>query len=156
MSCPYYWWNNHYACRKSGKDVNDDLYYKYCRNYDYSDCPIYKGDDSSGGCFLTSACVEARGLTDDCYELMVLRRFRDEWLLGIAGGKEKISEYYRVAPVVVDGIRQREDSAAIFQKIYDELVVPCVALIEEGKNQETYEHYREYTLGLKRLYGSGL
>ena len=26
MSCPYYWWNNHYACRKSGKDVNDIVY----------------------------------------------------------------------------------------------------------------------------------
>ena len=26
MSCPHYWWNNHYACRKSGKDVNDIVY----------------------------------------------------------------------------------------------------------------------------------
>ena len=29
MSCPYYWWNNHYACRKSGKDVNEDAYSRY-------------------------------------------------------------------------------------------------------------------------------
>ena len=42
MSCPFYWYNHHYACRKSGKDVNEDTYYKYCRNYDYDDCPIYK------------------------------------------------------------------------------------------------------------------
>ena len=68
MSCPFYWYNHHYACRKSGKDVNEDTYYKYCRNYDYDDCPIYKGNDS-GGCFLTSACTEARGLPDDCREL---------------------------------------------------------------------------------------
>ena len=54
MSCPYYWYDNHYACRKTGKDVNEDVYYKFCKNYDYDDCPIYKGQDTSG-CFLTSA-----------------------------------------------------------------------------------------------------
>lgn len=47
MSCPFYWYNRHYACRKSGKDVNEDTYDKYCRNYDYDDCPIYKGNDSA-------------------------------------------------------------------------------------------------------------
>lgn len=25
MSCPYYWYNYHYACRKTGKDVNEDI-----------------------------------------------------------------------------------------------------------------------------------
>ena len=79
MSCPFYWYNHHYACRKTGQDVNEDTYYKYCRNYDYDDCPIYKGNDS-GGCFLTSACTEARGLPDDCHELTVLRSFRDGYL----------------------------------------------------------------------------
>ena len=29
MSCPYCWYNYHYACRKSGKDVNEDIYNKY-------------------------------------------------------------------------------------------------------------------------------
>lgn len=40
MSCKFYWWNNHYACRKSGNDVDEDTYAKYCKNYDYEDCPI--------------------------------------------------------------------------------------------------------------------
>ena len=44
MSCPFYWYNHHYACRKSGKDVNEDTYWrKYCRNYDYDDCPHLQG-----------------------------------------------------------------------------------------------------------------
>ena len=93
MSCPYYWWNNHYACRKSGKDVNEDTYGKYCKNYSYSDCPIYKGNDTSG-CFLTSACVEARGLPDDCYELRVLRNFRDSYLVKQDCGECEINHYY--------------------------------------------------------------
>ena len=92
MSCPFYWYNHHYACRKTGQDVNEDTYYKYCRNYDYDDCPIYKGNDS-GGCFLTSACTEARGLPDDCHELTVLRAFRDGYLRSQPEGEAEIAEY---------------------------------------------------------------
>ena len=100
MSCPYYWYDNHYACRKSGKDVSEDIYYKYCRNYDYDDCPIYKGQETSG-CFLTSACVEAKGLPDDCRELTVLRNFRDTYLKASADGQRDVCEYYHVAPMIV-------------------------------------------------------
>ena len=30
---------------------------------------------SSGGCYLTSACVESKNLPDNCHELTVLRQF---------------------------------------------------------------------------------
>lgn len=151
MSCPYYWYDNHYACRKSGKDVNEDIYYKYCRDYDYDDCPIYKGQDSSG-CFLTSACVEAKGLPDDCYELMVLRRFRDEWLCNQPGGNEEIAEYYHMAPSIVEEIKSRPNYMDVFIDIYDELVCRCVAFIDSGKNAEAHELYRSYVLKLKKEY----
>lgn len=145
MSCPYYYWNGHYACRKAGKDVNEDVYYKYCRNYDYDDCPIYKGNDSSGSCFLTSACVEAKGLADDCHELTVLRAFRDGWLRSQPGGDEAVAEYYRVAPPIVENIKSRNDAITVFETIYDELVLPCVAFIESGKNEAAYDHYKKMT-----------
>ena len=45
MSCPFYWYNHHYACRKSGKDVNEDTYYKYCRNYDRCVDPAKAGQN---------------------------------------------------------------------------------------------------------------
>jgi hypothetical protein len=148
MSCPYYWYNNHYACRKTGKDVNEDLYYKYCRNYDYGDCPIYKGQESSG-CFLTSACVEAKGLPDDCHELTVLRTFRDGYLSQVEGGSAEICEYYQIAPSIVESINHLPDSLSIFEKIYNELVLPCVAFIETGKNEDAHQLYRSYTLSLE-------
>lgn len=141
MSCPYYWYNNHYACRKSGKDVNEDIYYKYCRNYEYDDCPIYKGQDSSG-CFLTSACVEAKGLPDDCHELTVLRRFREGYLLSLPEGREEIAEYYFVAPQIVSAIKNRADYLDIFDSIYTKLVKPCVNMIERGKNENAHVLYR--------------
>ena len=80
MSCSYYTFRQgDYYCTKKSDYVNEDVYYKYCRNWDYSDCPVYKGD-TSGGCYLTSACMYSKGLPDDCYELETLRNFRDTWL----------------------------------------------------------------------------
>lgn len=152
MSCPYYWYDNHYACRKSGKDVNEDIYYKYCRNYDYDDCPIYKGQDSSG-CFLTSACVEAKGLPDDCHELTVLRHFREGYLRSLPEGREEIAEYYYVAPQIVTEIKKRADSITIFDSIYEKLVKPCVDMIERGENEGAHMLYRDT---VKRLQGEYL
>lgn len=148
MSCPYYWYNHHYAYRKTGKDVNEDTYYKYCRNYDYGDCPIYKGNDTSG-CFLTSACVEAKGLPDDCHELTVLRNFRDGYMRTIPTGAADICEYYHTAPAIVEKIKTLPNAKEIFDQIYSELVLPCVKLIESGRNEEAYAAYRDYTKKLQ-------
>ena len=149
MSCPYYWYNHHYACHKSGKDVNEDTYQKYCKNYNYGDCPIYKGNESSG-CFLTSACTEAKGLPDDCYELTTLRKFRDEYLAKQECGKCEIDHYYQVAPVIVAKIHSDTNAKAVFEKIYAELVAPCVKLIEDGDLVTAHSKYREYVLMLER------
>lgn len=151
MSCPYYWYNNHYACRKSEKDVNEDIYYKYCRNYDYGDCPIYKGQDSTG-CFLTSACVEAKGLPDDCHELTVLRSFRDGYLSALQAGREEISEYYFIAPQIVAAIKSRANALAIFNSVYEELVRPCAEMIERGENENAHKLYRDFIRQLQTLY----
>lgn len=153
MACSYYSFkNNDYYCLKKQDYVNSDCYYKYCRNYDYSYCPIYKGESSSGGCYLTSACVEAKGLSDDCHELTTLRKFRDGWLREQQNGEMDIAEYYHSAPAIVDAIKKRPDSASAFEAIYAELVRPCVDWIEQGKQEEAYRHYKAFTLGLKEKY----
>ena len=151
MCCPYYWYNSHYACRKTGKDVNEDIYYKYCRNYDYGDCPIYKGQDTSG-CFLTSACAEARGLSDDCRELTVLRGFRDNYLRSLSEGQDEIAEYYFVAPQIVTEIKSRADAGSVLNAIYEKCVMPCVGMIECGDNEGAHRLYRETVSRLRLEY----
>mgnify|MGYP000384733106 len=152
MSCPYYTWKSDFYCTKKNDYVSDDEYYKYCRNYDYDDCPVYRNESAYGGCFLTSACVEAMGLSDDCDELMTLRAFRDTWLANQPGGKAEIQSYYRIAPEVVHTIQKREDRQGIFQKIYDEMVCPCVERIKEKRYEEAWERYRDMTEKLQKEY----
>ena len=158
MSCPFYklessgWFSNDYYCVKQEKAVDSDTYYKYCRNYDYRDCPIYKHQSSSGGCFLTSACTAARGLPDDCHELTVLRSYRDNWLKHQPDGVTLIAHYYDVAPKIVEAIDKREDRQEIWQGVYNNLVIPCVEMIEKGENHKALALYQQTTLQLADTY----
>jgi hypothetical protein len=157
MSCNYYHWDHGYACLKTGNNVKDEIYHKYCSNgyYDYSQCPTYKPQSSSSSdnnCFLTSACVVAMGLPDDCHELTTLRNYRDTYLKNAEGGQCDICKYYEVAPRIVEEINKHDDAVKIWQCIYDELVLPCVKLIEAGKNAEARKVYTDYTRVLEHAY----
>ena len=158
MSCPFYkfessgWFGGDYYCIKQEKTIDSDTYYKYCRNYDYSDCPIYKHQSSSSGCFLTSACVSAKGLPDDCYELQTLRNYRDNWLTKAEGGLAAISHYYIVAPKIVAAIDKLAERNEIYEIIYDKMIKPCVEFIEQKKYQDAFELYRNMTLQLADEY----
>lgn len=153
MSCPYYTFRqNDYYCTKKSDYVNSDVYYKYCRKYDYDDCPIYKGDTSSGGCYLTSACVEAKGLPDDCMELTTLRDFRDNWLKNQPGGLAEVAEYYASAPQIVKKINELPTANDVWNDIYISLIIPCVDLIQKGEFSKTYELYKSWALKLAKQY----
>lgn len=139
-------WGGKGYCTHWGKYVWGDQLERGCRYYESG------GSSSSGGCYLTSACVRAKGLPDDCEELTVLRRFRDEYLRNQNGGAEDIEHYYAVAPQIVDAINARTDSKTIWMRVYDELVKPCVEMIHKNRLQEAYNHYKAYSLSLEQGY----
>ena len=51
-------------------------------------------------CYLTTACMRHNNenFDDNCYELKVLRWFRDNFV-----SKEDIEHYYKMAPYIVEG-----------------------------------------------------
>lgn len=162
MACQYSdYWDGYSRCKlKASEDhyISNSHYNEYCKyTYEYEKCPYYvnsqKGSGSnSSGCFLTSACVEAMGLPDDCYELETLRKYRDGWLKQQVYGKESVDEYYDVAPKVVNKIDSLENSKEIYENLYQELVLPCVALIEAEKYEMAFEKYKNTVNQLKAQY----
>ena len=129
--------------------MGDDWANQYCRRYNFEKCPYYNnrsdmGSESSG-CFLTSACVRAKGLPDDCYELQTLRYFRDTYLKATEEGQEEVRRYYDIAPLLVDRINRMETAELIYENIYNRLIIPCIKLIEAGNNAECYRMYQSYT-----------
>ena len=85
-------------------------------------------DGSDDSCYITTACIRARRLPDDCEELTLLRQFRDSYMRTQPEGEKDIREYYRSAPALVERINAREDAAQIWSVIYEEMILPCVEL----------------------------
>lgn len=89
---------------------------------------------------------------DDCYELTLLRRYRDGYLAEQPDGEELIAMYYDVAPSIVKHINRQPDSAAIYSRIYTEYLLPCIRMIERGELSECRELYTEMVNDLKEKY----
>jgi hypothetical protein len=91
---------------------------------------------SSGGCVISTACIESQGLSDDCEELNQLRQFRDDFVSRLPNGNELIREYNEVAPRIVSAINGTEKSKEIYSELFEELVTRTVHLINTGHKQE--------------------
>ena len=125
----------------------------YIRYGDYSDRRIaYNMTESSlgSGCFITTACIESRGLHVDCYELETLRKFRDNWVSKHENGPAEIKIYYDIAPKIVEKLNHLPNSKEIYEKIYQEVVIKCVQFIEEGKEEDAYLLYKNASFDLKK------
>ena len=91
-------------------------------------------------------------MADNCRKLTVLRAFRDGYMKTTASGAADICEYYHTAPAIVEKIKALPNAKEIFDRIYSELVLPCVDMIESGKNEEAYAAYKNYTRKLQDQY----
>jgi hypothetical protein len=110
-------------------------------------------DKSSSGCFLTTACTSAGGLGDDCEELSVLRRFRDEYLATSQHGRALLEQYYRQAPGIVRTI----DASAAARDVYAEVLASVrtvVKLIENKRGPEAVKVYAGLFRTLSSRFGS--
>ena len=74
-------------------------------------------------CFLTTACMRYfnKNFKDDCYELAMLRWFRDNFV-----SEEDIKHYYEIAPIIVKSINENENSDIIYNYIYNEVISYCI------------------------------
>ncbi len=107
-----------------------------------------EGESNSGGCFVSTACCEAMGLSDDCEELQTLRHFRDTYLLASREGEKEVAAYYAHSPRVLKKIRSEANSRETLRRIYHELVVPTVKMIHRKEYAAAHTHYRTFVRDL--------
>ena len=110
-----------------------------------------KSDTSSGsgGCYLTSACMKylKEKFDDNCYELKVLRWFRDNFV-----SKEDIEHYYQVAPIIVEIIDKVENADIIYSYIYENIVDYSIKQIEQKNYDKAYRRYKNSVLLLEEQF----
>lgn len=101
------------------------------------------GGHAKGGslCFITTAVCEYLGKTDDCYELMTLRQFRDQWLNYQADGPDLIEEYYSIAPIIVSKLELSCEKDKVYNQLWIQYIKPCVYLIENNEYIQCKELY---------------
>ena len=131
-------------------DETDILWKYYVGDADASNCSHYEEEEksSSEGCFLTSALVRYLGKPDNCKELTILRYFRDHVLRKTKEGKELISEYYFVAPKIVEAIEASNDKEKHYAFI-QETVDSCIKDLENGDDEGAINHYYSMVNALK-------
>lgn len=103
-------------------------------------------------CYITTAVCASREQSDDCYELNLLRDYRDGYLAADQRGKALIEEYYNVAPTIVNRINREENSREIYEQIYQQYLRKCVHMIEVGKLGECGQIYAAMVEELEKKY----
>lgn len=65
-------------------------------------------------CFITTAICKASGLPDDTWQLQLLRKFRDDYLLTTDEGCDLVQRYYDLAPRIVEAIDKLSNASSIY------------------------------------------
>tara|TARA_R110001592_G_C13149786_1_gene748071 strand:- start:949 stop:1392 length:444 start_codon:yes stop_codon:yes gene_type:complete len=112
---------------------NDDGAWRKKRN----DAGKSRNKKEDSGCFITTAVCSQRGLPDNCYELTVLRKFRDDYLLSCDEGSTLVSQYYKSAPDIARKLTNNQDLAFAWERISE-----CITHIENKKYSEAITSYR--------------
>lgn len=110
------------------------------------------GTPSSSGCFLTSACMQAKQeqFDDNCWELRTLRHLRDTY--GKTHYPDEVQRYYLIAPQIVEAVDRSPRKAESYAKIYSSLVLPAASAAASGQDKQAYEIYKRGCLLLEELF----
>lgn len=84
--------------------------------------------EPKGNCFLTTACVKHYGLPDDCYQLQILRQFRDDYMSKSSEDRILIQQYYSIAPKIVKHLEADINKDILFEKIFKKINSACLAI----------------------------
>jgi hypothetical protein len=97
-------------------------------------------NNTNGNCFITTACVQAANLPDDCEELSVLRHFRDSYVRRLEDGELLVKLYYTHAPEIVRQIIARDNASLIWNELM-KVIRQCVEDIRAGKLEKAAATY---------------
>ncbi len=107
----------------------------------------------ANGCFLTTACCEVLGLSDDFFELRTLRRYRDRVLIDMPGGHAALAAYYLVAPSILERLPQQERAPRLLP-VYMRFILPSAVAARLGLNRLAYSLYARMMDELSRSYAA--
>ncbi len=146
---------------KALKDLADEMAARWNDAFDRYKICVGTFEEIDGGfkrklCYITTAVCENLGKPDDCYELRILRNYRDNYLLGSESGRGIVDTYYNIAPTIVNRINKKSDRDRIYRSIFEEYISPCISFIESDEPEKCKELYSDMVYSLRDEYMYGL
>jgi TPR repeat protein len=102
------------------------------------------------GCFITTATINALGITNGETVLNQFRTFRDGWLSQQTFGAAAIARYYDIAPRYIDHINQQADAAAIYHWLWSDYLASCHNQLQQNDYRAAYHTYRSMLAALSQ------
>ena len=159
MSCDFYEFKSglfcgDYYCKIKDGAVSSDTYYRYCRDYSYRDCPIYKHErNSSSGCFITTIACQILEKQDNDEILNNFRNFRNNILQPNQKYHNILKEYDVIGAMVANCIANDKDKEEMASGLYEHMLLPINDKISKKKYDEAVALYFLVTLRLVKYYG---
>lgn len=157
MACTYYsfkggLFGGDYWCDKKDCCVDTDTYRKYCRDYNYSNCLIYRNTESVG-CFITTIVCAMLNKPDDDKVMTTLRKFRNEVLQKNEKYYDILKDYDNIGPIIASSIIKDTDCITMANTVYNNILIPITNLIENKEYDKAVSMYQIMTLSLIDCYG---
>ncbi|MCM1087894.1 MAG: hypothetical protein NC419_07030 [Muribaculaceae bacterium] len=118
----------------------------------YADFATIQGGFRQKLCYVTTAVCIGLHKPADCQEILLMKKYRDEYLLHQEGGAGMIAEYYDIAPTIVKRIEKEDAPEEKYRYLWDTYLKPCVTLLEEENYDACQERYVEMVEALKKEY----
>ncbi|HLR16461.1 MAG TPA: hypothetical protein VK099_01175 [Alcanivoracaceae bacterium] len=104
-------------------------------------------------CYLTTATVHCVGLTDNCWELEQLRRFRDRFKTRGEYEHYLVEQYYITAPHLVSKINSLNNAKSIWLNTWLLHIVPAALAAQLRLDNVVYALYQRMATRLARIAG---
>lgn len=103
-------------------------------------------------CFVTTAVCCGLHKPQDCWEIELMKRYRDEYLFCQDDGQEIIREYYDIAPTIVKRIAREAAPEEKYLYLWEHYISKCVAYVENQENERCRQLYEAMMSELKEEY----
>ena len=103
-------------------------------------------------CYVTTAVCRSLNKPEDCYELNLLKDYRDNYLILTENGEELVKKYYDIAPTIVKRIDKSDNPEEKYRYIWDRYLKVCITYIQSGDKERCGEEYIKMIEELKNQY----
>jgi len=139
---PYYLIDgNKYYPEEDGEKLEERKFFKRGDYFEKQGGIFHDHYVKRGSCLITLTCVMVMGLSDNCEELTILRKFRRDHLVGTPTGNTILQEYKETSSKIIDWVEIKDNRANLYSDLFQRLVRGSIHLIKSGKTDDAINNY---------------